>query len=269
MKSYTYEFGQREESSQREGLEIYDIWYGSTYWRYTSGDVAVTYDGNVYQPAPIQRDLVLYDSNLEISNLNITFGRSQGPMTLYVAQNPILVLWVKVTRLFRDLLTEPDIIFIGQISRVSFKGLTARAQCVGFESYLKQPIPRYRWQRACNWDVFGTKCAKADTLFKVTTPLATISSDGLTLTSTDFGLQDPDFYTLGKLQFGSDYRMITYHVGNTIKIRYRMLYLIPGSSVTAYAGCDRNAETCRDKFDNIINFGGHSYIPLDNPVLWS
>ena len=30
------------------------------------------------------------------------------------------------------------------------------------------------------------------------------------------------------------------------------------------AGCDKNIETCINKFDNAINFRGESYIPAKN-----
>ena len=267
MKDYTYEFGTKEEGHQKEPYEIYDFWYGTAYWRYTSGDISVNYNENTYEPAPIERGIVTYDSNLEVSTLDIIMARSQGFVTKYIVQNPVLVLWVKVTRLFRDL-SEPDIVFIGQIKNVTFTGLTAKVSCVGFEKYFKQPIPNWRYQILCNYKVFDNNCSLSDNFFKTTTNIDTVSSDNLTITSNDFSLQDSDYYKLGKIVFGEDSRMITYHVGNTIKIRFRMPNLVPGSEVTVYAGCDRNIETCRDKFNNVINFGGHPYIPLDNPVLW-
>ena len=199
--------------------------------------------------------------------MSITFARSQSPITLYVAQNQVLPLWVKVTRLLNNL-SEANIIFIGQIKRVTFKGLNAKADCVGFENYLNQPIPHFRYQPLCNWQVFDSLCAKPDTAFKITTSSTTISSNGLVVTSPDFGLQSADYYTNGLLTFNGDARMITEHIGNDLTIRFKMPYLCSGCEVTAYAGCDRNIETCRDKFDNVVNFGGHPFIPLDNPVLW-
>ena len=267
MKDHQNSYTSKEEASQKEAYEIYDIWQGSTYWRYTSSDQDQTYGGNSYEAVPIERGSVTYDSNLEVSSLDVTFARSQNPVTEFVVQNPVTVLWIKVTRVFVDE-DEVDIVFIGQIKNVSFKGLTAKANCVGFESYLKQPIPIYRYQQLCNWEVFDSKCSKDDTAFKTTTNLTEVSNDGLTLTSPDFASVDSNYYTSGKIIFGDDARMITYHVGSIIKVRFRIMYLVPGSEVTVYAGCDRNIETCRDKFDNVINFGGHPHIPLDNPVLW-
>lgn len=271
MKDHSNEYALEEEGSQKKPLEIYDIWYSTNYWRYTSTDYEVTYNSNTYAPAPIERGVVVYDSNLEVSALDITFARSQGPITRFIVSNPVLALWIKITRLMEDdegNYLEPDIIFIGQIKNVSFKGLTARANCVGFENYLRQPVPHYRYQELCNWRVFDTKCAKSDVGFKVTTNLTAVSSDGLTLTSSDFALQDADYYTLGKVTFGDDARMIVEHIDDYIKLRFPFQGTVIGSQVTAYAGCDRNIETCKTKFNNVINFGGHPFIPLDNPVFW-
>jgi len=38
-------------------------------------------------------------------------------------------------------------------------------------------------------------------------------------------------------------------------------------AVTLYAGCDRKHSTCRDKFDNMANFGGFPLHPERNPLL--
>jgi hypothetical protein len=38
-------------------------------------------------------------------------------------------------------------------------------------------------------------------------------------------------------------------------------------AVTAFVGCDRKHTTCRDKFNNIPNFGGFPLHPERNPIL--
>lgn len=38
----------------------------------------------------------------------------------------------------------------------------------------------------------------------------------------------------------------------------------PGDSFEIRAGCDKAAETCREKFDNLVNFGGFPHMPGDD-----
>ena len=37
-----------------------------------------------------------------------------------------------------------------------------------------------------------------------------------------------------------------------------------GSAISLSEGCDLSPETCRDKFDNIINYGGAPFVPSKN-----
>jgi hypothetical protein len=71
-------------------------------------------------------------------------------------------------------------------------------------------------------------------------------------------------------------------LGSTVRLRYPMSELpdwvlptqyyyppdVVGVSIRFYAGCDGSIYTCRDKFNNVVNFGGHPYVPKDNPVTW-
>ena len=40
-----------------------------------------------------------------------------------------------------------------------------------------------------------------------------------------------------------------------------------GDNISVLAGCDRTWQTCYSKFDNIINFGGFPFLPLENPYI--
>jgi uncharacterized phage protein (TIGR02218 family) len=270
MKQRSYKYEAHEEGRTKKPAELYHVWFGSTHWRYTNGDVAVTYNGNVYSRADISRGVVSFDSTLEVRKLDVIFARSSRPMPEFIAQNPAEPLWIEILRLHREQSPyEAGVIFIGQISNVAFKGLDGMAECVGFESYLRQPIPVYRYQPECNWEVFSARCKLSDTAYKIDAVLTDLSADGLELTSAAFGTKDDHYFRFGKAVFNGHSRLITYHVGEIIKIRYSIPYLAIGSTVETTAGCDGDIETCRDKFNNVVNFGGHPYIPLDNPVLWS
>jgi len=60
-------------------------------------------------------------------------------------------------------------------------------------------------------------------------------------------------------------RMILSHVGDTVTLTAAILGLAPGSTVTAFAGCDHTISTCDSKFNNRENFGGFPYFPSINP----
>ena len=124
MKDVSAEYIAKEEAAKRKPLELYKIWVGSTYWYYTNGDVAVVFDGQTYNPATINRGSSEYNSQLDVNTMKIQFSRVTEPLVQYIAQNPIDITWIEVSRLFRDQSPlEKSVIFIGQIKSVSFRGL--------------------------------------------------------------------------------------------------------------------------------------------------
>ncbi len=74
------------------------------------------------------------------------------------------------------------------------------------------------------------------------------------------------YFTGGFVKFGIEARTIMSHVGNQITMAYRMTHLANNNTVDVYPGCDGRNVTCRDKFNNILNFLGFPYIPIENPA---
>lgn len=269
MKTQTQNYIDQEEARKRKPIELYHIWRdGGEHWRYTSHSSVVNYGGNDFDPAVIRRGTVNYDAQFEITKLRITVGYLEDPVIEFIAQNPVEILWVEVLRFFEDVSPEEvSVIFVGQIKNVAFQGNTGEVDCVGFEHYLKQRIPKFRFQIGCNNDLYDSFCGIDKSSWKTTTTV-TIDSEGVVLTSSDFGLQEDGYFTRGYVQWGDYYRMIVDHTGNNITIRFTMPGFASGQSVDAYAGCDKQLATCHDKFDNVLEFFGHPWIPLDNPATW-
>ena len=93
-------------------------------------------------------------------------------------------------------------------------------------------------------------------------------SKPLTLTSSTFGDYDDGYFAFGELEWDYKKRMIAEHKGTKIKIRYPITDIASGQTVLVYPGCQGNIDICKNRFNNVINFGGHPYIPLDNPCTW-
>lgn len=271
MKSASADYIAKEESTQRKPAELYHIWRdGGSHWYYTSGDVSVTFDAHEYVPATLQRGLSKYDSQLEVTTMEVTAQYAETPVIEFIANNPIEILWIQISKLFRDQSPfEAGVIFIGQIKNVSFKGVQANIQCVGFEHFLKMPVPTFRYQLTCNHKLFDTNCKVVKANYKTTTTV-TVDGTGLILTSADFGAKADGYFTLGRVEFGGTYRTIVAHSGNDISLAYKFTDLVSTNSVDAYPGCDGKIETCRDKFtvagSNVVNFLGFPYIPQENPA---
>lgn len=270
MKTHTQDYIDQEETRQRKPTELYHIWReGGQHWRYTSFSSPLTYGGEEFTPAVVARGSVRYNTEFEVSTLDITFGYLQDPVLEYIAQNPVELLWIEVLRFFEDVAPEEvSVIFVGQIKNVSFQGNVGQVRCVGFEHYLAQRIPKYRFQLGCNNDLFDSYCGIAKASWKTTTSVTT-DADAVVLTSSAFGAFDNGYFTRGYVHWGDFYRMIVDHTGDVITLRFRMPGFASGQTIDAYTGCDRQLITCKDKFSNILNFFGHPWIPFDNPAHWT
>lgn len=277
MKTVSDEYIAKEEAHIRKPVELYHFWpsISGTHYRYTSGDVEVTISGTgsnagTYSPATIDREQTQYTTDLEVSTLIINAGYIEDPMLEYIAINPIEVYWVEVLKLFRDQEEqELTTVFVGQITNVIFQGNATKIHCVGFEKLLTNPIPKYRYQPGCNHTLYDTKCSIDKTSYDINATLSSVSSDGLTLISSSFNTGGAQYFTEGYVSWQGNKRKIMSHVTNTITIQYKISDLAASDIVTVYPGCNKSITTCKNKFNNVDNFLGFPYIPLDNPAVWA
>jgi uncharacterized phage protein (TIGR02218 family) len=267
MKEPSQDYIDKEEATTRKPVELYKIWTDTTYWYYTNGDVAVTYSGVEYVPTAISRDSTSYDSTMDVTTINVKFAVITNPVIQFVAQNPITTAWIEISRLFRDQdPLEKGVIFIGQIKTVSFKGTYGEASCVGFEHFLRSIIPLWRYSTTCNHTLFDVNCKKVKASYKVTATVLVDETQTI-ITSATFATMSDGYFARGLMEFEGEYRTMVSHVGDTVTLNYRMLNLEDNDTVSVSPGCDGIIETCRDKFDNILNFLGMPFIPVENPSL--
>ena len=237
MKTPSDTYTGRELSKERVPVELYRVWIdGGSSWYYTSGDVSFVYNGNTYTLAPIERGKVEWDSNLEVSRLDISAVYLADPVIDFLTVNPVGLVWVEVLKLFRDFTTEAVVIFIGQIREVTFKGNQASIGCVGFEAYLGQMIPKFRYQSTCNWTLFDSNCQKATTGLTLTTEVD-VDDTGLTLESTDLSVYAKNYFKYGKVVFGDSQVLVTWNSGDYLILRQSIPDLVSGDEVVIYAGC--------------------------------
>jgi uncharacterized phage protein (TIGR02218 family) len=261
----------KEINELRRPVELYHFWMGSAHWYYTSANAPITFGGQVYSPAYIDRTEVSFNVDLEVSTVDLTVSNVTDPIMSFMKVTPSEKIWVSIFRVFTDLVPyESSVIFLGNPTDGTIKGATVKIKCAGFEQYLKCLIPHYRYQRQCNWTIFDDNCTldPVEGVTQITTTV-TVSNNNVTLTASAFSTVASGVFTLGKCQFGSHYRMVADHSGNILTLRYPMPNIVTGDTVIVTAGCDGLIETCVDSFANLSNFGGHPYIPQDNPVTWT
>lgn len=257
---------------QTDNFETYLFTTATDTYRYTSYNEDVIIAGETFQKAPIQRSE--YDQNIVEGTITVSI---QAPITTlfaqYIAGMPFIPIQVEIRRYFANNTAQSVTVFNGEIVSVTIDKATANAECVSSMAELNRKIPRVFMQSFCNNSLFGPVCYLdwSDPAYYVDTlnTLVVDENDRTILESPLFDLRPANFYTLGMTFYSGEYRYITSHNANIIVLHFPYLNLVSGESIIVYAGCDKDPETCHNKFNNIENFVGMPYIPLAaNPVVW-
>jgi uncharacterized phage protein (TIGR02218 family) len=115
------------------------------------------------------------------------------------------------------------------------------------------------YQRTCDAKLGDTRCGVdlEDAAYR-NTSVVVVSQTGLTVTVDGISARADGFFDLGRLKIDDNTSFaIRSHVGSTLTLWERpALGIDAGTLVTVYAGCKQDAETCRTKFNNLVNFRG-------------
>jgi len=245
--------------------ELYEFAMSTSTYRYTSASEDVSAWGLTFTAAPIGRAALETSDDLNRSGLAISamanlpyvaaaLGNYQyGTVTVY-AWNGDTEAW--------------DTVWSGRVVNITLSGPEAQ---IATESILTAPRRlglSGKFQTMCRHVLYGSGCGldkdamvDPDYLWRFDGTVSLVS--GYAVTVPGLNAKASGTYTYGVAVFGAlGSALITDHTGDVITL----LSLIPGlaaaSAATVYAGCDRLNETCRDRFGDLLNFGGYPWLPL-------
>lgn len=250
-------------------IDLYRIVMDEEVWTLTSADEKQTYGGEIYRAVPIGRSGTEQKNSLSRANLDVRL-----PLGFPLCQFLMTSLYDQVVTL--TLFINDD----GDVS-TAWKGRLVTLEpekthlTLSFESIftsLRQPGLRGRFQRTCRHALYHRGCnldledfANAATVTTMAGPLMTVPE----------AAAQEDGYWLGGIIRAADGALgfITGHDGDQITVQ-RMPYSLieqfdtegAGTAVTLYPGCDHARLTCKNKFNNLLNYGGFDWIPQKNPM---
>jgi len=259
-----------DEQSIQDGepveLYLFDRNNGAEYWSYTSTDYDIIYNGKTYVAALIKRGDILLDSNSLKTQIEIEVALD-NPFVRNSIVEPIegVVRLTIYRRHGNDYITY----WKGFVRGFSFKSNTAIIICGLKLSSLKRGGLMRKYSRQCDLPLYSTLCgiSKDDSNFYVTDTINSVS--GAEIDATVFGTKADGWFLGGifKLDNGNCTQRIVYHSGTTIKIARSISAIQTGLAFTAWAGCNHLKATCKDKFNNKLNYGGQPYSPNKNPFV--
>jgi hypothetical protein len=260
-------------------IDLYEFNRGSTTWRKTNAPSDIVYLSETFEASTIGRGSLGQSQEINKSNLEVRIDKF----------DPFAVELVET--FVEQILTITLFIQTDVSTRVAWKGrllsiLPKEDKLVlSFENIftsLKRPGLRARYQKTCRHFLYGRGCGLDPEAFAVSGVVSALDNE--TITVPEAALQPDGYYLGGMLRDVESGALgfIVQHVGEVLTIQRPLDSLITvfndagygvnygnfygGAAVKLYPGCDRLRQTCKDKFDNIINFGGFPWIPSRNPM---
>lgn len=167
--------------------------------------------------------------------------------------------------------------FRGSIGELRRAGGAFQAELRGLTEALNRPLGR-SYQKPCTAVLGDGQCR-----FDITTPgyfadvTLTSRSDGLNFEWDDAGAFEPEWFRRGRLEVLSGaaaglWGVIKHDVfedgQRQIELWQKLrVPLVAGDAIRVIAGCDKRTETCRLKFNNLLNFQGFPDIPGEDWVV--
>lgn len=240
----------------------------------------VTYEAETgYTASSIASDINLSTNNLDVQGIlestqitaqDLSAGRyDEAEVEMFI------VNWDDLTQ---GILRLPGKGWIGNITtrREDFV-----AEVRGLDQALQQIVGEV-YQPTCRADLGDSKC-KVDLDALTVNGVVSSVTDRTTFAASGLaGTQSDDFYKHGLLTWtgptGGDNVDLAREVDSYIDSTGTFTLILPmgfdiqvGDTFSVYPGCDKTLATCRDKFDNVINFRGEPFIPgldktLDYPL---
>lgn len=127
---------------------------------------------------------------------------------------------------------------------------------------LQQTIGR-TYQRTCDTKLGSTACGVDLSLSTYRTSTTVVAVSGSTVTVGSLAAYDDGWFTLGKAIMSTGEEIgVRRHDGETLELwREPESTIETDSVITVVAGCKQDIDTCRTKFNNVLNFQGFHLVP--------
>ncbi len=236
--------------------------------RYTAYESSLTGPGGTHTSQLIEHGDFRKSMILEREEVEITAHIFTGnPLLLFLPFGLEKPLKVKIEEADPLDAVNANTIFTGEVIGARVNGKSVIAKAVAFGGALDRMIPRFLIQPTCNYIVFDEACGLNKSSFKETSTISTVDGSKITIQTV---AQGNDYYAGGWIETGAganfETRPILSNLGTQFEILKPLKNATVGQSIDFYPGCDGQPSTCKTKFSNLVNFGGHPFVPQQNPT---
>lgn len=248
---------------------LFRFGFGTRIIGYTSSEQPINFNGETYEPIPIERNAITQSGTLDKSNLAIRLPVSTEIVEIFRAYPPSDVVGVTI---FQGHIGEDEIlaIFVGRVLSAGRKGRIATLNCEPASTMMRRPGLRRHWQYMCPHVLYGTQCRASRPAHTYNGTVESVSTTTVKMVSGWHGPLQRRNFENGIFEWdgpnGIEMRNILRVTDDELLLDGRLRALPAGTPVRLSAGCAHNMADCQNVFNNILNFGGDPWIPVRNPV---
>ncbi len=245
--------------------ELIKITIGDSVWSYTSTNENVEYDSITYIPEIIKIGNLVISDDFYKTNLTVNISSQNEFIRSFIAGSPDISVVIDIFRYTPE--TDSAITFFhGEIMSVTINEKTSKITCNQSSVRLSKQMMTNYFQKPCRHILYSkTGCRLNRNSYKIKGTILTMNGNVITMSGVTSN--DSSYYLAGEIKTGLERKTITKYNPSTkaITLMRNLVKAKIGDAITIYAGCDHTKESCYAK-NNILNFGGHSYIPEKNPL---
>lgn len=252
------------------------------FWRYNSTDRDLIYAGNVFTATPIYDGGIKLSGEAASTEFQVTLPATSDFASAYRLSGtvPSDTVYLRVRRSHGPFIVdlgeaypvviEARLVWIGTVDGITqTDDIKTVITCAMLSASFRRNGLRYGYQRNCPHVLYASNtCKVVKTDFDVVGTLTAV--DGLQISATEFDTMPDGWFDGGFIEYllasgMTERRMILSHSGADLNLLGFPAELAIGSTVTAFAGCDRTVTTCLTKFNNLANHGGFPHTPGRSP----
>jgi len=258
-----------------EPYRLYEFQNGDSIWRYTSREYEVVVGDSVFTPEQIDSGDVQNSAELEKQGFKVTVPYSNNVAKMFQFYPSTAVTTLKVWE-YHIGEAENTLVWVGRVLSAEYLGTKSELRCEPLTTAMRRNGLNRMFQRPCPHILYGQElgsCGVNKGTHKVTAPV--LGVDGLSVI-VDAALE-ADYFAGGMLSWesvaGVQWRFILLNSANILSINFPTMpsgdvygrSLEVGAILSLYPGCNHTMTHCRDRFNNLDNYGGQPYTPWDNP----
>lgn len=263
-----------DETSKENGrpFELYEFSFGpraEDKFKYTNSVKAI----EDFQPIPIKRDAYKTTGKAERDQMNFTVPARSEIAKMILPYPPPYTVYVTIWQGHHATPADRMVVWIGRLLSNAFEAGEVVLTCESTLISLKRQGVRRRWQVGCPLRLYSQgvgQCNAERDDFTVETEVVDVINDDPILPANWWQPFQREQFRNGMISWesplGVEYRSIRRSLEDRVVFNGQLRGIAVGDTVKMILGCNHKRVDCEEVFDNIKNYGGDDWLPLQNPV---